>query len=147
MVNHKYKFYLSFENSNCHQYITEKLYRNAFNYNDHNHLVLPIVMGASRRDYERLAPPDSFLHVSDFTSAKELADYLKQLNEDDALLYSYFTWRKFGRFIDTKFMCRVCALLHESHLSGKIKSYRNIKNWWNNYYDRGLNKSSPSCDP
>jgi len=27
-----YKFYLSFENSNCNHYITEKVYRNAFRY-------------------------------------------------------------------------------------------------------------------
>ena len=29
-ITKQYKFYLAFENSNCREYITEKLYRNAY---------------------------------------------------------------------------------------------------------------------
>lgn len=130
LINKNYKFYLSFENSNHRQYITEKLYLNAYGHNDLNHLLVPIVMGAPKSDYEQLAPPASYIHVDDFGSPKELADYLKLLDADDATYYSYFRWKTLGRFIDTKFICRVCAMLHESHSSGKSKFYSSIKDWW-----------------
>lgn len=130
MINKNYKFYLSFENSNCRQYITEKFYRNALGYNDLNYLILPIVMGPRKEDYIRFAPPASFIHVNDFKSPKELAKYLKQLDTDDVLYYSYFNWKTMGQFIDTKFMCRVCSLLHNAKTIGKTKSYSDIKHWW-----------------
>ena len=47
--------------------------------------VVPIVMGARRRDYERVAPPNSFIHVDDFESPFQLANYLKKLDKDEAL--------------------------------------------------------------
>lgn len=103
------------------------------------------MLGASREVYERLVPPDSFIHVDDFATVKDLASYLKQVDEDDALFYSYFNWKKLGRFVDTKFLCRVCALLHHSYLTGRVKSYSSVKDWWNNHLDLNSRKLVPSC--
>ena len=71
MLDTDYKFYLAFENSNCVDYITEKFFVNGLKRN-----ILPIVMGASRESYERSAPDNSFLHVDDFSSPAQLAEYL-----------------------------------------------------------------------
>lgn len=124
---------MAFENSNCFEYITEKLYKNAYGYNDLDYLVIPIVMGATKENYLKRTPPNSFIHVNDFASAKHLADYLKLLDQNDHLYYTYFRWKKLGHFIETKFMCRLCAILHNSFISGKKKSYANISEWWNTY--------------
>ena len=35
-----------------------------------------------RSDYERVAPPKSFIHVADFTSPAELAKYLLHLQNN-----------------------------------------------------------------
>lgn len=142
MINREYKFYLSFENSNCPLYVSEKLYNNALGYNDLNHLVVPIVMGPSKSDYELLAPPSSFIHVDDFESPKELANFLKLLDGDDALYNYYFAWKTVGRFIDTKFMCRICALANDSELSARKRSYPDIESWWASYTDPGGSVSS-----
>lgn len=144
-VNKHYKFYLSFENSNCKEYITEKLYENAYGYNDPNHLMVPIVMGPPESDYSRLVPPNSFIHVNDFSSPKDLAKYLNYLDENNSAYYSYFRWKKIGNFIDTKFMCRVCAMLHHSALIERPpKSIEDIENWWNHHEDDWGNTIS-SC--
>ncbi|KAG9509164.1 Glycoprotein 3-alpha-L-fucosyltransferase A, partial [Fragariocoptes setiger] len=91
MVNEEYKFYLAFENSNCRDYITEKLFLNAFRRDDPQHLVIPIVMGGkSRDDYKRIAPSGSYIHVDDFRSPRELAEYLHQIDHNDTLFMSYF---------------------------------------------------------
>lgn len=124
---------MAFENSNCHEYITEKLYKNAYGQNDLDYLVIPVVMGAPKEEYLKRAPPNSFIHVNDFESAKHLADYLNLLDHNDQLYYNYFKWKKLGRFVETKFMCRLCALLHYSFISSKNKSYNNISEWWNTY--------------
>eukprot|EP00058_Branchiostoma_floridae_P015848 XP_002601336.1 hypothetical protein BRAFLDRAFT_82754 [Branchiostoma floridae] len=87
-VIRQYKFYLAFENMKCKEYITEKFWRNALE-ND----VVPVVLGANRSDYERLAPPHSFIHVDDFTSPKELANYLKMLDQDKDKYNAYFKWK------------------------------------------------------
>lgn len=49
--------------------------------------VLPVVMGAPRGDYARLAPPHSFVHVEDFADVLQLAQYLMLLDAN-ASLYS-----------------------------------------------------------
>lgn len=145
MINKNYKFYLAFENSNCHQYITEKLFKNALGLNEPDFLVVPIVMGARKEEYDKFAPPNSFIHVDDFKSAKDLAEYLRLLANNDALYYDYFRWKNLGFFIDTKFMCRICAMLHNSLISSKRKTYPAISEWWNKF--RLNNKSLvEDCD-
>jgi alpha-1,3-fucosyltransferase len=50
-----YKFYLSFENSVCRDYISEKFWK-ALNNN-----IVPVVLGGA--DYSRVAPPKSYINV------------------------------------------------------------------------------------
>lgn len=62
MIERDYKFYLAFENSLCHDYVTEKFY-NALLFN-----TVPVVYGGA--DYETLAPLGSFINVNKFSSGK-----------------------------------------------------------------------------
>ncbi|CAH1723483.1 unnamed protein product [Aphis gossypii] len=123
ILEQDYKFYLAFENSNCIDYVTEKFFIDGLKYN-----VLPVVMGGRREDYERIAPRHSYVHVDDYESPEQLADYLRRLDADDELYNEYFRWKGTGEFIDTKFFCRLCAMLHDD--DAPIKSYRNLDHWW-----------------
>lgn len=122
MLDADYKFYLAFENSNCRDYITEKFFVNGLGHN-----VLPIVMGAHPRDYAKSAPYRSYIHVDEFKSPKELAEYLHRLDNDDELYNSYFKWKGTGEFINTFFWCRVCAMLHDNRAP---KYYKDLNEWW-----------------
>ncbi|BFZ15757.1 hypothetical protein BsWGS_18796 [Bradybaena similaris] len=124
LLNKDYKFYLSFENSNCRDYITEKFFINGL-----KHDVIPIVMGAAPEDYERAAPPHSYIHVDEFASPKELAEYLLKLDKDDSLYNEYFKWKGTGDIINTFFWCRVCALAHDEDRGQSW--YQNMEAWWN----------------
>ena len=50
-------------------------------------------MGARPEDYARSAPYKSYIHVDDFESPKELAEYLTKLDQDDSLYNEYFKWK------------------------------------------------------
>ena len=102
-----YKFYLAFENSNCRDYVTEKLFMNAL-----QNGVVPIVMGASVEDYAAIAPPHSFLHVDNYNSPADLANHLEILAKDENLYNEFLEWRTQGEWLRTRFFCRVCAMLH-----------------------------------
>ena len=127
MLSSDYKFYLSFENSNCRDYITEKFFNNALQHN-----IVPIVMGATLEDYNAVAPHGSFIHVDQFGSPKELATYLHKLNENDELYNQYFQWKGTGDFIKTKFFCRVCAMLHYHQEIEYVapRTTQNLDTWW-----------------
>uniref|UniRef100_A0AC34Q8W0 Fucosyltransferase n=1 Tax=Panagrolaimus sp. JU765 TaxID=591449 RepID=A0AC34Q8W0_9BILA len=62
-----YRYFLAFENSNCEDYITEKVFT-AF-----KHDLIPIVYGAPKSSYENLLPENSFIFVEDFQSVNDLA--------------------------------------------------------------------------
>ncbi|GAU95384.1 hypothetical protein RvY_07010-2 [Ramazzottius varieornatus] len=122
LLREEYKFYLSFENSNCKDYITEKLWFALEND------ALPVVMGPLRTDYEFVAPHKSFIHVQDFASPKDLADYLLRLDANDTEYNQYFQWKGTGEMIDTKLHCRLCALLHADNMKHKV--YHDLQGWW-----------------
>ena len=50
-LREQYKFYLAFENSDCKDYVTEKFFTNSLHQG-----VVPIVMGPTRQQLERVAP-------------------------------------------------------------------------------------------
>ena len=74
-----HKFYIAFENSNCQDYITEKLWKAL------NMPVVPVVMGGG--NYLRDAPPHSFIDVKNFEDVQALAEYLIFLDENDVSLF------------------------------------------------------------
>lgn len=118
---------MSFENSNCKDYITEKFYINGL-MND----VIPIVLGARKEDYIKTSPPGSFIHVDDFSSPKELAQYLNLVAQNETLYLSYFKW-KFNpnwQLINTYFWCRLCSMLHSPYATQESHSYPSITKWW-----------------
>ena len=110
-------------------YLTFHYYhhRNVINFYFSRHNVLPIVMGAHPTDYARSAPYRSYIHVDEFESPKELAEYLHRLDRDDELYNSYFRWKGTGEFINTYFWCRVCAMLHDDR---PPKFYKDVNDWW-----------------
>ncbi|CAN2390165.1 3-galactosyl-N-acetylglucosaminide 4-alpha-L-fucosyltransferase activity, partial [Pristimantis euphronides] len=109
----QYKFYLAFENSIYKDYITEKLWSNAF-----GSWAVPVVLGTSRKNYERFVPGDAFIHIDDFSSPKELAAYLLELDKNDEKYRKYFNWRFQYRVKNSKGLpyayCHVCKVIRES---------------------------------
>ncbi|KAI8509180.1 Alpha-(1,3)-fucosyltransferase 7 [Branchiostoma belcheri] len=135
----QYKFYIAFENMKCKEYLTEKFWRNALE-ND----VVPVVLGANRSDYERLAPPHSYIHVDDFNSPKELADYLKMLADDKDRYNAYFKWKTIppppkNMPLEEGRWCNLCRELLD-RCPTKRKVYTDLRTWW-----EGENLSM--CDP
>lgn len=127
MLNRDYKFYLAFENSNCKNYITEKLFENALARN-----ILPIVMGAPIEEYQKYAPQQSFIHVDEFESPAELAQFLHILDKNDEEYNSYFAWKGTGQFVNNpnNFFCELCARLHDNKIMSNSQWVDDINEWW-----------------
>ncbi|XP_053912731.1 alpha-(1,3)-fucosyltransferase 4 [Cuculus canorus] len=122
-----YKFYLAFENSQHTDYITEKLWRNAFAAS-----AVPVVLGPRRANYERFIPPDSFIHVDDFSSPQLLATYLKFLDKNKSNYRRYFAWRKKYEVHVTSFwdehFCKVCEAVRAA--GNQIKTVHDLAGWF-----------------
>lgn len=97
-------------------------------------------MGARPEDYAAVAPPHSYIHVDEFASPQQLAEYLHKLDNDPDLYNSYFLWKNTGKFLNTKFWCRLCSLIHgvddvagrdgNSEDGGKNMAYKDMRAWW-----------------
>ena len=82
LLNSTYKFYLSFENSLCEDYVTEKFWK-ILPYN-----AIPVVLNGA--NMTKFAPPHSYIDIKDFPSLASLALYLKEVAASPALFSSYF---------------------------------------------------------
>ncbi|XP_052068276.1 alpha-(1,3)-fucosyltransferase 10-like [Mytilus californianus] len=88
-LNAKYKFSLAMENGLCPDYMTEKLWR-PFHLGS-----VPIILGSPKvKDF--LPSNHSAIVVEDFKTVKELADYIKYLNDNDEEYARYLEWKSKG---------------------------------------------------
>ena len=101
------KFYLAFENSICSDYITEKFM------NSLEAGAVPIVNGWQASYDERI--PGSFIHVSEFESVSQLADYLKYLLNNKTAYSEYHTWRRKYTLerVELQPVCELCRKLQD----------------------------------
>ena len=116
-----YFFYLSFENSLCQEYITEKYYRTF--YEGVN--VLSVVRGGA--NYSRFFPEGTFIDADWFTGPEELGRYLLALARDRAR-YVDMMWRRahfeFHETGDKEAFCMLCYKLN--HLDRFRKTYTDL---------------------
>jgi hypothetical protein len=134
-VRQQYPFYLSFENSNCHDYVTEK-YFGALEAG-----AIPVVLTGAY--YDDISPirGKSILRASDFPSAEALAAEINRIASNKTLLDEYLAWRSLPRSQlnpsyarlgseESLGACRLCELLHmdpppPEHVYGKWSSFEN----------------------
>ncbi|XP_020321572.1 alpha-(1,3)-fucosyltransferase 7-like [Oncorhynchus kisutch] len=118
-------FYLAFENSISKDYITEKLWRNAYQAG-----AVPVVLGPPPDDYIAVAPPNSFVHIDDFPSTTELGNYLSQLILDKERYAGYFAWRRSHQVkLYTDWRERLCSICSQYHILPAQKVYRDLEAW------------------
>ena len=126
MIENTYKFYLSFENSICKEYVTEKFFEMM------GRNIVPVVLGGA--DYTTIAPPHSYINALDYTP-KQLAEYLMELDRNDTLYAEYFWWKPHYRIrnlYDTnrQAFCDLCEALHTSPIQTSIK--KGLRKWYSN---------------
>ncbi len=124
-----YRFYLSFENSKCDTYITEKYWIQGL-----NKQAIPIVLGAKKEQYQRIAIPNSYIHVDDFKTIEDLAKELHRLNKNDSDYVQYLQWTQLYdvsvRYNSTPAIdmhSSLCFLGHYQYLHSLKNKNRQIK--------------------
>ncbi|CAG5114956.1 unnamed protein product [Candidula unifasciata] len=116
-----YKFYLSFENSLCKDYVTEKLFRN-IEFRSH---IIPVVRGGF--DYNKYIPSGAFINTANFSSAKDLSLYLKELGQDHVRYARMLKEKDKLTTLNYKFdWCDICEKVHTDN---RTKVIPDIKEW------------------
>ncbi|XP_067660248.1 alpha-(1,3)-fucosyltransferase C-like [Haliotis asinina] len=119
----EYRFYLSFENSPCFDYFTEKLFK------VYSHNIVPVVRGGA--NYSSLVPPGTYINAADFSTPQELAKHLQYL-EQNVTAYAEILERK-SRYIQTNLdqlesaYCDFCVKIHNLDLFRQ--QYYDIGKW------------------
>ena len=108
MISGEYKFYLSFENSMCEDYVTEKFFK-YFRYD-----TILVVRGGA--DYKKLLPKHTFIDTADFKSFESLVSYLTMVGNNETLYTTYL--RNKARYTSTDWkdnnqpFCALCTKLN-----------------------------------
>lgn len=124
MVKKDYKFYLSFENTLCYDYVTEKVFGMM------KQFVIPVVYGGS--DYNRILPPGSYINVLDYGSVEELVSYLKHLDANTEEYMKYFWWMDYYEIRGPNF-CGLCEKLTRIGDPPRFSQhYTDLDAWLNN---------------
>jgi alpha-1,3-fucosyltransferase len=127
LISKEYKFYFSFENSICTDYITEKFFH-ILKYD-----IIPVVLGGG--NYEYYIPRSGYINVLDYSSAQDLAKYLFYLDSNKTAYNSYFKWKKYVKFntlnYSTNPFCELCTRLHLEEYTGiKTSIIKDISSLW-----------------
>ncbi|XP_025088191.1 alpha-(1,3)-fucosyltransferase C-like [Pomacea canaliculata] len=116
MLSTDYMFYLSYENSFCQDYVTEKFFR-VFKENVY---VVPVVRGGA--DYDKYFMRGVYVDSEWFESPEDLGRHLLELMEDEEtyvdMLWrrAHFLYHEHG-IVDAK--CQLCHRLHNVHRFAK----------------------------
>ena len=121
LLNDTYKFYLSFENSLCRDYATEKIFNTA------KHDIIPVVRGGY--NISLFAPYISYVDAN-IRKPSVLYGFLKQLSQNNSKYAKYFEWRKhyIPQNPNPNGWCEMCAMLHNQSVHTRL--YEDIDKWW-----------------
>ncbi|CAK1596184.1 unnamed protein product [Parnassius mnemosyne] len=128
----EYLFYLVLENSMCREYLTEKAFYHAY-YKG----AIPVIMGPSIEDCEQLLPPNSFLHVDNYATPRDLAEEITRLSNDIPRLLTFHEWRRHFEILNehgyfgskSRHYCRLCEALNYNDAAVKVYDEDDLKNF------------------
>lgn len=124
------KFYLSFEASAPGDHITE-VFSGPLSAG-----AVPVVLGAPRRSYEKIAPATSFIHVDDFPDAATLARFLLRLDSDRSAYRKFLEWRRVHTIRKQptadrhKFAHAICQACHHVGLRRNYRVVPDLYKWF-----------------
>ena len=136
LLSPRCKFYLSFENSLCTDYVTEEFY------NPLLHEMVPIVYGWAEYDggsgasdaapAVAVAPPHSYINLLEYGTMAELADRLRYLDDHDDEYLKFFEWKRDYEVVTPDAWCDLCTKLKSAIDEGHPdrKWYENVHHWW-----------------
>lgn len=127
MLTANYMFYLSFENSLCRDYISEKFYRPLTEY------IIPIVFNSN--NIPLYAPRYSYIDANAFESFEHLVSHLKFLMSNPKEYIKYFWWKKYYDVISDSTslnlgFCDLCLKLNDAEFRNQEHTYPDIHSWW-----------------
>ena len=122
-LNSTYKFYLSFENQLCVDYVSEKVYKVM------KDIVIPVVFNGA--EMSRFLPPKSYIDANDFATPRELANYLNFLSDHREEYVKYFWWKKHYRIDRSSHtLCDICKKINEPDLLDLGRTYNNMDRYF-----------------
>ena len=116
-----FKFYLSFENALCKDYVTEKYWETPL-----EHEMVPIVFGSNYNDNNTI--PGSYINVWDFQSIEALANYITYLDKNDTAYNAFFQWKIRYKVQNHSWRCMLCEKLYNEALQPKV--YESFPAFW-----------------
>lgn len=124
MLEKTYKFYLSFEDINCRDYVTKNLY-NIFQYD-----IVPVVFG--NFDYNKITPPMSVISAKYFDTPEDLGNYLNMLDTSYTTYVKYLEWKEsyvVKSYSPEYVLCQLCEELNQplNHYF-----YKDVADWFDN---------------
>lgn len=122
MLEKDYKFYLSFENSLCKDYITEKAFSNM------NYYLIPVLYNSA--DNNKFLPPNSYLNVLDYESIEELTSHMQYLADHPDEYIKYFWWKEYYFIRSGYNFCDLCVKLHEDNVVQRRQYYHDLDAWY-----------------
>jgi hypothetical protein len=121
----KYKFYLSFENSFCKHYYTEKAIKTM------SAETIPVVLGYE--NYTKIIGAGTHVNARDFKSPKDLAKHLHHLSKNKTAYNAIIARKKqmncgkYGRNHEDM-LCDMCKKLHDDQ--GNMKTLPDMRKLW-----------------
>ncbi|CAF0797699.1 unnamed protein product [Rotaria sordida] len=123
-IAENYYFILSFENSLCSDYTTEKFFAAL------EHPIVPVVLG--RTNYSYFIPSSGYIDINQFSNMNSLAQYLNETRYNKEKYLSYFLWKKDYVWGLNQFFTPFCDLCLRLHLDLKPNIIDNMHQWWFN---------------
>ena len=122
-INKHFKFFMSFENSLCLDYVTEKSLQRIM-----PNFIVPVVR--SNANHSLFHPPGSVVDTSRFANTEKLAKYLTSMDDND--YRTFYSWRKHYvmESMSSPWYENVCRLCERSYEPEKYsRLYEDIFNW------------------
>ena len=101
--------------------------------------VVPVVMGGlSDAEYDKFAPPRSYLNVRDFQSVSDLARKLESLAANETAYREYFWWTDQYRVQSlseafNQAQCQLCELLNHVKRGQVSLPPVDLRTFWNSH--------------